>query len=114
MEFNTYIRKPFVVQASEITEENIHEVAKFVGTIRSRDDGEVFIEVDRTKIPNLDRVYVGFWVTKIGNNARCYSARVFTQQFVEMSDDARAWVDFLNQKEEPLPQPVEHRADAAL
>jgi hypothetical protein len=81
MYFNTYIRKPFVVEAVEITEENINEVAEFVGTVRKKEDGTSYIQVDRRLIPNVYRVYPGFYMTRMGDNIRCYSAKIFTEQF---------------------------------
>lgn len=81
MEFNTYVRKPFVVEAVEITEENIEEVAEFVGTIRHKEDGTKYIFVDRRLVPNLFRVYPGFFMTRMGDNVRCYSPKIFNDQF---------------------------------
>jgi hypothetical protein len=34
MEFTQYVRKPFVVEAVEVTVENMAEVAKYVGEMR--------------------------------------------------------------------------------
>jgi hypothetical protein len=81
MQFDTYARKPFVVEAVEITEENIEQVAEFVGTVRKKDDGTSFIQVDRRLIPNVYRVYPGFFMTKMGDNVRCYSPKIFRDQF---------------------------------
>ncbi len=41
----TYVRKPFLVDAVEITEENIAELASFVGTLQTKDDGTIYIQV---------------------------------------------------------------------
>jgi hypothetical protein len=81
MQFDGYIRKPFPVEAIEITEENINEMARFVGTVEKKEDGTSFIEVDRRLIPNLYRVYPGFFMVKMGNNMRCYSPKIFKKQF---------------------------------
>lgn len=81
MQFDTYTRKPFVVEAVEITEENLFEIAKFVGTVRKMGDGKSFIQVDRRLVPNIDRVYPGFFLTRMGDNIRCYSPKIFKQQF---------------------------------
>ncbi len=43
----TYVRKPFLVDAVEITDENISELAGFVGTLQNKDDGTIYIQVDR-------------------------------------------------------------------
>lgn len=82
VEFNSYTRKPFTVEAVEITEANLEAVAEFIGTIRTKeDDGTKFIQVDRRLIPNVYRVYPGFFMTRMGDNVRCYSPRTFTEQF---------------------------------
>lgn len=101
LEFTDYLRKPFVVSAIEITEENIHEVAKFVGTIRQKDDGTPYIQVDRVLIPNVDFVYPGYFMTRMGKNVRCYSPKVFSRQFTHLSPEAQAWIDHINQKDTP-------------
>jgi hypothetical protein len=100
MEFTTFVRKPFIVEAMEVTEENIAEVAELIGTLRKKENGVPYIAVNRRLVPNLYRVYVGFWVTKMGDNVRCYSKRVFTQQFVESTTELQNWVDYLNESHE--------------
>lgn len=82
MEFKTFIRRPFQVEAIEITEENLEEVAALVGQIRTK-DGATFIALDRRIIPNVHRAYVGWYLTCLGENYRCYAPKVFTEQFIE-------------------------------
>lgn len=101
MEYTSFARKPFVVEAIEITAENLNDIAEMVGTIRTTVDDKVYIQVDRRLIPNIDRVFPGFWLTRMGKNIRCYSAKVFNDQFTEVTDDIKSWVDFLNVEEEP-------------
>ena len=98
MDFTTFVRKPFTVEAVEITEENIAEIAELIGTLRQKENGSPYIAVNRRLVPNLFRVYPGFWMTKMGDgdNIRCYSKRVFNQQFVETTPDVDAWVKYLN------------------
>lgn len=87
VEFKKYTRKPFDVEAVEITDDNIEEVAEFIGTIRTKDeDNTKFIQVDRRLIPNVFRVYPGFFMTRMGDNIRCYSPRTFNEQF-ELTGD---------------------------
>lgn len=96
MEFTDYIRKPFKIQATLITEENIEEVSKIVGVLGKKDDGTPYIQVNPRKIPNVERVYTGFWLTKMGNNYRCYSGRAFEDQFVKTSDRVEDGVLLIN------------------
>ena len=95
MEMTKYARKPFFVDAVEITADNIEEVAKDVGDLRSKDDGTPYILVDRRLVPNVTRVYIGFFMTKMGDNVRCYSRKVFKEQFVKNNDNIQTWVEFL-------------------
>jgi len=100
MEFTTFVRKPFVVEAVEITTDNIEEVAKHVGDLRHKEDGTPFILVDRRLVPNVFRVYVGFYMTKMGENVRCYSRKIFREQFIVKDDNLEQWLDFLAKGDE--------------
>lgn len=82
MEFIQFVRKPFAVDAVEITVENMEEVAELIGDVRTK--GEVtYIQLDRRIIPNVGRAYVGWWLTRLGDNYRCYAPKVFNEQFIE-------------------------------
>lgn len=96
MEFTTFVRKPFEVQAIEVTKDNIEEVATFVGDLKHKDDGTPYILVDRRIVPNVPKVYVGFWMTKMGDNIRVYSRNIFNSQFVEADEHVQAWLNYLN------------------
>lgn len=91
-----FIRKPFEVEAVEITDDNIEELATLIGEVKRTDGGNAFIQVDRRLVPNLFRVYPGFWMTKIGDQVRCYSSRVFKEQFVKANDPVDAAVNEIN------------------
>lgn len=95
MQFTTFVRKPFVVEAVEVTTENIAEVAKYVGDLREKEDGTPYILVDRRLVPNVFKVYPGFYMTKMGENVRCYSRKIFRDQFTEQSDEIKPWIDFM-------------------
>lgn len=86
MEFNQYVRRPFAVEAVEITEKNLNDIAKLVGTVRTL-DGVTFIALDRRIIPNIRRAYVGWYLTRLGDNYRCYSPVVFESQFVDFAPE---------------------------
>lgn len=107
MDFTKFVRKPFTVEAVEVTKENIDEIAEHVGTLRQKEDGTPFIQVDRRLVPNIFRVYPGFWMTKMNDNIRCYSKRVFVEQFVENSEEIDQWVAFMNENDPLESEPVE-------
>lgn len=95
MDFTTFVRKPFVVEAIEITTDNIEDVAKYIGDVREREDGTKYILVDRRLVPNVEKVYPGFFMTKMGENIRCYSRKIFKEQFIEKTPEIEPWLDFM-------------------
>jgi hypothetical protein len=99
--FTTFVRKPFVVDAVEITAENLEEIAKYVGDLREMEDGTPYILVDQRLVPNVERVYPGFFMTKMGQNVRCYSKKIFKEQFIEQTQEIKPWVDFMTKSETP-------------
>ena len=111
MDFKDYVRKPFVVEAVEITAENIAEVAHLVGDLREKDDGTPYIYVDRRLVPNIYRVYPGFYMTRMGDHIRCYSRKVFHEQFTLANSEIIAWVDSL--KENPESEKSVETSDTA-
>ncbi len=106
--FNQYVRTPFSVEATIITEENIEEVAQLVGTVRTK-NGEKYIALDRRIVPNISRAYLGWYVTRLGDNFRCYSPKVFTEQFEPMNDTMVVCFDF-NTPEDDSFQPATEEA----
>lgn len=81
-----YVRKPFAVKAVRITEENIEELAEQLGEVKVK-GREKYISLDRRIVPNVGRAFVGWWVTRLGDNLRCYSNKVFRDQFVLIPED---------------------------
>jgi hypothetical protein len=103
MDFATYVRKPFTVEAVEVTEDNIDEIAEMICSIQHKENGTPFIQVDRRLVSNLFRVFPGFWVTKMddGNNIRCYSKKSFHSQFIANSSDIEPWLSYLGETAPP-------------
>ena len=99
MDFTTFVRKPFSVNAIEITEDNIKDLAHLIGTIQTKKDDTVYIQVDRRLVPNVHRVYPGFWLTKMDANVRCYPAQIFRKLFVKSNADIEAWINYLDSDE---------------
>lgn len=96
LDFTTYVRKPFKVEATVVTKDNIAEIAEKIGRLKYRQHGEPYIQVDLKKLPGIPFVYLGFFMTQMGSNIRCYSPRKFEEQFVPNSGDIQKWIDFLN------------------
>jgi len=93
MDYKDFIRKPFLVGAVEVTPENIAEIAPLVGILKEKTDGTPFIQVNQRLVPNVFRVYPGFWVTKLDDTIRCYSKKAFFAQFTEATDDLMSLVE---------------------
>lgn len=85
MDFLKFTRRPFTVEAVEITAENIGELAELVGDVREPEDGgDPYIALDRRIVPNMRKAYIGWWVTRMDDNLRCYAPQIFTEQFEEV------------------------------
>lgn len=94
--FQTHVRKPFTVEALEVTEENLEDVAEFVGEVKVKEDGTRYIAVNRKLVPNVYRVFPGYFVTQMGDNVRCYSPKIFNEQFKPVTEENSVWILALN------------------
>lgn len=101
LDFERFIRTPFQVKATKITEENIELVAELVGEVREK-NGEKYIALDRRIVPNVARAHVGWWVTVLGDNLRCYSPKVYKEQFMEMPPSQPVAFFFDEDEEKPV------------
>lgn len=95
VEFTKFVRKPFTVEAVEVTVENIHELSSLIGEFGEDEHGP-YIQADRKKVPTVYKVVPGYWVTRMGNQIRCYSNRVFLEQFVESFPAVEDMVKVIN------------------
>lgn len=87
LEFQPFVRKPFNVQAIEVTRDNLEQIATELGLgeVKVKEGTNTrYIQVNPAVIPNVSGIFPGFWVTKMGNNMRCYTRRIFFEQFMEM------------------------------
>ena len=94
MNFTSFVRRPFLVEAVQITPENIDELALLLGEVKEK-DGEKHILLDRRIVPNIKRAFVGWWVTKLDDNLRCYSPKVFDKEFTQYDDSWSAYFEQL-------------------
>lgn len=86
--FDKCVRTPFVVEVTEITEDNIEEIAKLIGSdgsVRGKGRGR-YIPLHPRIVPGVSRAYVGWKLTRMDDNYRCYSPKVFDAQFVELDN----------------------------
>ena len=81
LNFETFVRRPFTVEAVLITEENIAEIADLIGKLKTGDDGSPFIAIDKRIVPNMTRAFLGWYMTRLNDNYRCYAPKPFFDQF---------------------------------
>jgi hypothetical protein len=84
MEFKNYNRKPFAIEAVLITEDNISECSELIGELVPAQVGvveESYIRIDKRIVPNVRRAHIGWFITKMDDNIRCYSPTLFDKQY---------------------------------
>lgn len=102
----TYVRKPFAVDALEVTEENISTVAEWCGG-EVRQNGErqfIKVPVRRPLNDRQTRASVGDWVLSSGDGFKVYSKSAFYGSFEKPTG---AVLDRLVQERKPQPFPNE-------
>lgn len=79
-----YVRKPFTVDALQVTEENISEVAEWCqGTLEEASNKDKYIRV-RVHRPLHDRqtkAFVGDWVLYTASGYKVYTPKAFEATF---------------------------------
>lgn len=92
METIKFVRRPFYIDAVQVTEENIEEVAKWCGgDVRTNSDARKYIKV-RVHRPFGDRqtqAFIGDWVLYSVSGYKVYTPRAFANAFEEavLKDD---------------------------
>jgi hypothetical protein len=92
-----YARKPFYVDAVQVTRENIEEVAKWcMGDIRTQEQGPenesdlyIKVRVYRPLTPRQTQAFPGDWVLYAGTGYKVFTDKAFRQSFerpAEQSD----------------------------
>lgn len=88
IETTRYVRKPFEVDAVQVTVNNIHEVAKWVkGEVKSDKDGKQYVKVNVTRAMNdrQKQAYVNDWVLLANNGFKVYTPKAFNGSFEQVS-----------------------------
>lgn len=102
MDYQTFVRKPFLVEGVEVTNDNMAELAEMVGDgkIRHKDNGEPYFLSDRRIIRSVARVELGYWVTKMDDHFRVYKPSVFDGLFWVCSPVLTQLVNLMHSHEE--------------
>lgn len=95
LQFQPFARRPFVVEAVQVTKKNIAEIAAMgVGTLDRTEKGVLYIKVNNRVVKHVDRVYPGYWFTRTDNGEmRCYARPIFNDQYVALDDRAHFALD---------------------
>lgn len=90
LETMKYIRKPFNIDAVQVTGQNLQEVAKWVdGDIRTDDLGQyVKVRVHRPLNERQTKAYVGDWVLYAGTGYKVYTQKAFSNSFEQVSGES--------------------------
>lgn len=89
MKTRKFSRKPFDVEAVQVTEENFREVAEWCeGEIRSQERKGEEVEFIKVKVylaafDRQTKAYVGDWVLKTETGFKVYTQSAFDKTFVE-------------------------------
>lgn len=83
-----YVRKPFYIDAVQVTAQNIAEVAKWAdGEVRTDSNNAQYVKV-RVHRPLNDRqtkAFVGDWVLYAGTGFKVYTPKAFANSFEQAS-----------------------------
>lgn len=85
-----YARKPFFVDAVQVTAENISEVAKWCnGDVRTDNTGAKYVKVrvHMPKNPRQTQAFVGDWVLFAGTGYKVYTPKAFVGSFERAADE---------------------------
>lgn len=85
-----YIKKPLIVDAVQVTEENFGEIAKWCqGTIETDGDKQfIRVRVHNPKIPRQSQAFVGDWLLYTEMGYKVYTDQPFKKSFDRLETDA--------------------------
>lgn len=85
-----YVRKPFEVEAVQVTEDNIGDVADWCdGELRSTAENISFVKVKvhRPLTTRQTRAFVGDWILYAGRGFKVYTTKAFEASFEKSDED---------------------------
>lgn len=91
MQSAKFTRKPFEVDAVQVTAENIDEVAKWCQGEVITEDGQPCIKVRVLRALNerQTKAFIGDWVLYAGTGYKVYVDKAFKKSFVEKTEELR-------------------------
>jgi hypothetical protein len=108
MQTAVFARRPFFVEAVQVSAENFEDIAKWCGgqmQVREGGDGKkkpyILVTVVRPMNDRQKTAFVGDWVVRAGSSFRVYTSTGFGKSFiptnprVEEKRDIEAWLEYL-------------------
>src|SRR5688500_11276036 len=89
MDTEKYVRKPFEIDAVQVTEENFSQVAEWSGgeTVQDADNAQyIKVKVHHPLNTRQTRAYVGDWVLSSRKGFKVYTDTAFKSNFVQGED----------------------------
>jgi hypothetical protein len=90
LETRKFVRKPFYIDAAQVTPENIADVAKWAGgEVRTgeNDVKYVKVKVHRPLDDKQTQAFVGDWVLSAPSGFKVYTAKAFANSFEAAGDE---------------------------
>lgn len=90
-----YIRKPFLIDAVQVTKENMAAVAEWCGgTIMTEKHGReevsfIFVKVSYPRNERQTKAFVHDWALKVGTGVKLYTPRAFKLAFEKFVPPSR-------------------------
>lgn len=118
MNIQKFVRKPFYVDAVQVTKDNLEQVAQWCGGTVAKDEnsGQPYIQVDvfnPTDVPDHSRAYVGRWILQAATGYKVYKTKGFFRSFDQVTELSKPQADAAGIKvpHEPSkkPKPAEKR-----
>lgn len=101
METTKFTRKPFDIEAVQVTSENMEEVASWSHGLIEEDPGEngkfyIHIKVEHPITARQEKAYIGDWVLSSKKGFKIYTPGAFQKNFVLADPSDQAVVDLKN------------------
>lgn len=114
MNTQKFVRKPFEVEAAQVTAENLEEVAAWCrGTVNTdgpggTEPGDAYVKVTVARALNerQTKAFVGDWVLQAGNGFKVYTSKAFNKSFEPSLGERK---DAAVQATKGSPVPIERR-----
>jgi hypothetical protein len=89
IETSKYVRKPFYVDAIQVTSENMNDVAAWCNGAIQPSDKTLYIQVDVAKpiSPRQTMAFPGDWILSAGPGFKVYTNRAFQNSFEQVNTD---------------------------